>query len=115
MKIFQSKLEVHDTFKKDEKITINSEAVNDEDVIKQTFLRWKIPKNGGLLSLLEKGYNELKLRYNKQSVEEISIQRVVKTTMQLFYAKWLLDNFPNAVKVLKNFLFDTSCRGSKWR
>ena len=61
----------------------------------------------GHLSLLEKNYNEFKLQYSKQSVEETLIQRAVKTTMQIFYDKGLFDNFQNADEVLKNFLFVT--------
>ena len=62
-----------------------------------------------LLSTLEKGYNEFKLQYNKQSVE-IFIQRAVKTTIQFFYDKSLFDGFPNADQVLKDFLFTTRGR-----
>ena len=32
--------------------------------------------------ILKKDYNEFSLQYNKQSVEELSIQRSVNTTMQ---------------------------------
>ena len=52
-----------------------------------------------------KDYNEFKLQYNKQSVEEILIQRAVKTTNQILYDKGLFDNFQKADKVLKDFLF----------
>ena len=38
LKINQLKLEVHDTYKKDEKITTNFEAVNDEDVINKAYI-----------------------------------------------------------------------------
>ena len=62
-------------------------------------------KIDGHLSKLEKDYNEFKLQYNKQSVEEISIQRAVKTTIQILYDKGLLDKFQNADKVLEDFLF----------
>ena len=40
-------------------------------------------KINGQLSKLEKDFNEFKLQYNKQSVEEILIQRAVKTTTQI--------------------------------
>ena len=39
----------------------------------------------GHLSLLEKGYNKVKLQYSKQFVEEILIQRAVETTIQIFF------------------------------
>ena len=59
------------------------------------------------ISLLEKDYNEFKLQYNKQSVEEIFIERAVKTTIQILYDKALIDNFQNADKILKVFFFTT--------
>ena len=109
--ISQLKLEVHDTYKKEERITTIFEAVNDEDVINKSFLDEKLLKINGRLSKLEKDYNEFKLQYNKQSVEEISIQRAVKTTIEILYDKGLFDNFPNADKVLEDFLFTTRRRG----
>ena len=60
---------------------------------------------------MEKDYNESKLRYNKQSVEDILIQRAVKTTFQLLYDKGLFDNYAIADKVLEAFLFTTRGRG----
>ena len=83
--ISQLKLEVHDTYKKDEKITTNFETVDDSDVIKKGYLDSKLLKIDGHLSILEKDFNEFKLQYNKQNVEEISVQRAVKTTIQIFY------------------------------
>ena len=77
----QIKLEVHDTYKKDEKLTTNFEHSNDEDVINKTYSDEKLIKLDDHLSFLEKVYNELKLHYNKQSVEEVLVQRVVKTTL----------------------------------
>ena len=105
------KLEVHDTYKKDEKITTTFKAVNDEDVINKGFFGEKLLKIDGHLSKLEKDLNEFKLQYNKQSVEEILIQRAVKTTIQILYDKGLFDNYQNADKVLEDFLFTTRRRG----
>ena len=105
------KLEVLDTYKKDEKITSNFEPVNNEDVINKGYLDEKLKKIDGHLSFLEKDYNEFKLQYNKQSVEEILIQRAVKTTIQILYDKGLFDNYDNADKVLEDFLFVTRRRG----
>ena len=51
--INELKLEVHDTYKKDEKITTNFDAVNDEDVINKGFLDEKLLKINGHLSKLE--------------------------------------------------------------
>ena len=109
--ISQLKLEVHDTYKKDEKLTTNFEPVDNEDVINKGYLDEKLLKIDGHLSKLEKDFNEFKLQYNKQSVEEILIQRAVKTTIQILYDKELFDNFKNADKVLEDFLFVTRRRG----
>ena len=111
MNIKQLKLEVQDTYKKDQKITTNFEAVDDEDVINKGYLDSKLLKIDGHLSKLEKDYNEFKLQYNKQSVEDILIQRAVKTTIRTLYDKDLFDNFQNVDEVLKDFLFTTRRRG----
>ena len=76
MNINQRKLEVHDTYNKDEKITTNFEPVNDEDVINKAYLDEKLYKTDGRLSFLEKNYNEFKLQYNKQSVEEVLMKEL---------------------------------------
>ena len=109
--INQLKLEVYDTYKKDEKITTNFEPIDNNDVINKAYLDSKLLKINGHLSKLEKDFNEFKLQYNKQSVEEILIQRAVKTTIQILYDKGLFDNFQNADKVLEDFLFVTRRRG----
>ena len=111
LNINQLELEVYDTYKKDEKLTTDFEAVDDKDVIKKTYLDSKLLKIDGHLSKLEKDYNEFKLQYNKQKVEDILIQRAVKTTIQILYDKGLFDNFQNADKVLEDFLFVTRLRG----
>ena len=85
--INQPKLEVHDIYKKDEKITTNIETVDDKGVINKGYIDKKLLKRTEHLSLLEKDYNEFKLQYNKQSVEQVSIQRAVKTTIQIPYDK----------------------------
>ena len=108
--ISQLKLEVHDTYKKNEKMKTNFEAIDNEDVINKGYLDSKLLKIDGHLSKLEKDFNEFKLQYNKQSVEEILIQRSVKTTIQILYDRGLFDNFQNAEEVLKDFLFTTRRR-----
>ena len=108
--ISQLKLEVHDTYKKDEKVTTNFEPVDDSDVINKGYLDEKLLKINGHLSKLEKDYNEFKLEYKKQNIEEILIQRAVKTTIQILYDRGLFDNFQNAEEVLKDFLFTTRRR-----
>ena len=90
-----------------EKITTNSEAVNHEDVINKSHMDEKSAKIDQHISYFENDYNEFNLKYNKQSVEEILIQRAVKTTKQILYDKGLFDNYANADKVLEDFLFTT--------
>ena len=109
--INQLKLEVHDTYKKDEKLTTNFEPTDNEDVINKAYLDEKLSKINGHISYIEKDYNEFKSQYNKQSVEDILIQRAVKTTIQILYDKGLFDNYDNADKVLEDFLFTTRRRG----
>ena len=107
----QLKLEVHDTYKKDEKVTINFRAVDDEDVINKAYLDEKLKKIDGHISYVEKDFKKFKLQYSKQTVEDILIQRAVKTTIQIFYDKNLFDNFQNAEEVLKDFLSVTRRTG----
>ena len=111
LNINQLKLEVHDTYKEDEKITTNFEAVDGSDVINKAHLDKNLLKISGHLLKLEKVFNEFKLQYNKQNIEEILIQRAVKTTIQILYDKGLFDIFQNADKVLEDFLFTTRRRG----
>ena len=110
LNINQLKLKVYDTYKKDEKITTNLEPVDDSDVINKSYLDSKLLKIDGHLSKLEKDYNEFELQYNKQNVEDILIQRAVKTTIQILYDKGLFDKFRRADKDLEDFLFTTRRR-----
>ena len=96
---------------KDEKLTTNFKAVDDLDVINKAYIDEKLIKIDGHLSKIEKDFNEFKLQYNKQSVEEILVQRAVKTTIQILYDKGLFDNYANADKVLEVLLFVTRRRG----
>ena len=106
----QLKLEVNDIYEKDEKITTNFEAYDNEDVINKGYLDSKLLKIDGHLSKLQRNKYEFKLQYNKQSVEDILIQRAVKTTIQILYDKGLFDNYATADKVLEDFLFTTRGR-----
>ena len=106
LNINQLKLKVHDTYQKDEKITTNFEAVDNEDVINKGYLDSNLLKIDGHLSKLERDYNEFKSQYNKQSVEEILIQRAVKTTIKILYDKGLFDSYANADKVLEDFFYN---------
>ena len=47
----------------------------------------------GHFSYIEQDYSEIKIQYNKQSVEDISIQRTVELTIQTLYDESLFDNF----------------------
>ena len=109
--ISQLKLEMYDTYKKDEKLTTYLEPNDNEDVINKGYLDSKVMKMDGHLTKLEKGCNEFKLQYNKQNVEDILIQRAVKTTIHILYDKGLFDNYANADEVLEDFLFTTRRRG----
>ena len=111
LNINQLKLELYDTYKKDEKLTTNFEPTDDSDVINKAYVDEKLKKIDGHISYLEKDYNEFKIQYNKQSVEDILIQRAVKTTTQLLYDKGLFDNYANADKILEDFLFTTRRSG----
>ena len=111
LNINQLKLEVHDTYKKHEKITTNFKPIDNEDVINKAYLDDKLKKIDGHIAYIEKEYNEFKKQYNKQSVEDSLIQRAVKTTIQILYDKGLFDNYANADKVLEDFLFTSRRRG----
>ena len=71
----------------------------------------KLLKTNGHLSETEKHYNEFKLQYNKQSVEDILIQRAVKTTIKILYDKSLFDYYAKADITSEDFLFVTRRRG----
>ena len=62
------------------------------------------------LSLLENDSNEFIILKDKQSIEEVWIQRAVKLTIQRLYDRRLLDAFTNADEVLEDFLFVKRCR-----
>ena len=53
LNINQLKLEVHDTYKKDEKLTTKFETVNNEDVINKAYLEEELEKIDGHISFLE--------------------------------------------------------------
>ena len=65
----------------------NFELVDNEDVMNKTYLDSKISNIEGQISFFEKDYNEFELHINKQSVEEILIQRAVIATIQILYGK----------------------------
>ena len=103
LNINQLKLEVHDSYKKDERLTTNFVPTDDSEVINKSYLDEKLKKIEGHLSLSENDFNEVKLQYNNQFVEEVLSQKAVKTTIQILYDKGLFDNFSNIDEVLKDF------------
>ena len=105
MNINQIKLHVHDTYKNDSKTTTNFEPVRNDDVINKAYLDTKLEIIEGQIFYIGKDYNDFIILSNKQSIEEILIQRAVKTTSQILYDEGLFDIYTNADKVLKNFLF----------
>ena len=76
----------------------------------KAYLDEKSEKIDGHVFYIEKHYNEFKLQYNKQSVEEVLIRKAVKTTIQIFNDNGLVDIYANADKVLEDFLFTTMRR-----
>ena len=94
----QLKLKVHDTYKKDRKITTTFEAVDDRDVTNKAYLDVKSKKIDGHISYLERHYNEFKLQCNKQSVEEILIPRALKQRYKYFIIKVYLINMLTLIR-----------------
>ena len=70
LKINQLKLEVHDTYKKDEKITTDFEPVNNGDVINKIYLDEKFKKTDGYFSFIVNDYNEFKLENSSIELEK---------------------------------------------
>ena len=96
--------------KKDEKLTTKFEPSNDEDVIYQAYLDEKLSKIEGHFSYIEKDYIEFKLRNDYQSVEEVSFEKAVKTTIQILYDKGIFDNCDFTDEVLRDYLFVETCK-----
>ena len=96
------KLKVHDIFTKDEKTT-KFKAVNDENVINNTCLDEKLSEIESNFSYTEKHHNDFEILSNKQSVEEVLIQRVEKTTIRILYHMDLIDKYDSVDEVLKDF------------
>ena len=95
----QLKLEVLDSYKKDEKITTNFKASNPDYAINKAYLEQNLSKIDAHISLSEKEYNDFKLLSNKQAIEEVLIQRSVKTTIQLMYDKGVLIVIPMQMRI----------------
>ena len=107
MHVNQVKLEKHDTYEEDEKITTTIEPIDDSEVINKAYQDEKLFKLERHLSFSEQDYNELKLLSNKKSVEEVLLHRAVETTIQIVYIAEMSDHYNNgnAYEVLKDFLF----------
>ena len=78
---------MYDTYKNDEKITTNFEPIGDSDVINKAYLDEKLKKIDGHIYYIEKNYNEFKLKYNKQSVEDILIKEPLKRRCKYYMMK----------------------------
>ena len=101
----QLKLKVSDSYEKYEKITTFCQFSSDEDVMNKAYLDEKLSNIEDHLSFLEKNYIEFKLKNDEQSVEEVPILRVLKTTMQMLHDNGLFGGFSNEKDVFVDFLF----------
>ena len=70
----------------------------------KAYLDKKLSKKEGQISYFEKDYNEFNSLSDKESVEEVLVQRAVKTVLQILYAKCLFDSYNDKDAVLKKFL-----------
>ena len=102
------KIKVNETYNGDEKIKINFEPSNDEDVTNKAFLDGKLSIIERHISYVEKDYNENKLLSSKQSVGEILIQRALETTIQKFYDKGCLIIMTKMMRCQKTFFVERS-------
>ena len=93
----QLKLKVNDIYEIDEKITKNFEPTDDSDVINKAYIDEKLSKKEGQISYTRKSYDEFKLHNNKQSVDDLLNQRVVKKTIQKLYGKGLFDDYNHGI------------------
>ena len=82
------RLKVNHSLKK-RKVSTNIEPLENEDIVKKTYLDTNLSKVKGQLSFIEENYNEFKLRSDKkkQYDDEFLIEKAVKTTIQTFYHK----------------------------
>ena len=93
------KLKVNDTYKKDEKITANFEPIDDPDSIYKTYPDTILSEIEEQIPYTAKSTTNIKYN-NKQSVEEILIERAVKKTIKMFSDKILFYNSDNARDIL---------------
>ena len=107
--INQLELEVHDSYEKENTKTV-FEPISSENVMNKAYTDENLIKINGHFVIIRKRIQRIQIQYNKQSLEEILFQRAVKTTIQIVYDKSLFDNFPNAEKVLEDFLSITRRR-----
>ena len=109
----QLKLNVNNAYKKDEKISTNFEPSDDTDVINKAYLDKQLSKTDGQICYIEEDYNEFKLNSDKLSIEEVLIQRAVKTTIQILYDKGLFDKYDIADDILTAFFIHKKTIGFK--
>ena len=77
MNIILLKLEVHDTYEEDEKITTDFEPVTIENVLSKACPdeNFRIKVNGHLSSI-QKDYNDFNLQYNKQMLKKFQFREL---------------------------------------
>ena len=103
------KLNVNDSYERDEKVTTTFEPSKNEDVLNKGYIDTKFTEIKGNLLFIEKVFKEIELYTNKQSVEEILIEGAVKTTIQIFYNGGLNNFSDNLDQVIKDY-FSTEKR-----
>ena len=103
--LIQLKFKINDAYREDEKITTKFGPCNDGDVVSKPYLDTKISKKESHSSFIDKEYNEYKLLGNKESVEEILIQKTKKTDVQKHLDTNFFDKYDKTDEVLKAFSF----------
>ena len=86
-------------------MSLNFEPSDDTDVINKAYPDKNFSKIQILLVIIETDLNVFILLSNKQSVEEIQIQRAVKATIQGLFDKGLFNKYEKADGVLKGYYF----------
>ena len=87
----QLKLKVNGSYKKDEKRMTNAEASIDEDVVNKTHLDAQLSKVEGHVTCIKINSNIKPL--NEPFEGEVSVNRAVKMTSQLYYGIGLFDQY----------------------
>ena len=94
---------MNDTYRKDEKITTNFEPSNDEDLMNKAYLDKNSSEIEGHVTFTGKEFNDFKFLSNKQSTEEVLIQKAVKAIIQTLFDKGLFHTYDKTDEVIKCF------------